>query len=74
MVQGLLDPEIKDKDNKPKLFVDPNVREAQDQLRRSLGLKVTIDDKKGKGKVIIEYSGIEDFDAILTALGSQAKG
>ena len=74
MVQGLLDPEIKDKDAKPKLFVDPNVREAEDQLRRSLGLKVTIEDKKGKGKVIIEYSGIEDFDAILTALGNQAKG
>ena len=74
MVQGLLDPEINAKDAKPKLFVDPNVREAEDQLRRSLGLKVTIDDKKGKGKVIIEYSGIEDFDAILTALGNQAKG
>ena len=74
MVQGLLDPEIKDKDAKPKLFVDPNVREAEDQLRRSLGLKVTIEDKKGKGKVIIEYSGIEDFDAILTALSNQTKG
>ena len=74
MVQGLLDPEIKDKDAKPQLFVDPNVREAEDQLRRSLGLKVTIEDKKGKGKVIIEYSGIEDFDAILTALSNQTKG
>jgi ParB family chromosome partitioning protein len=48
---------------------DANVREAQDMLRRTLGLKVTIDDKKGKGKVVIEYSGVEDFDAILTALG-----
>ena len=74
MVQGLLEPELKDQNSKPKLFVDPNVREAQDQLRRSLGLKVTIEDKKGKGKVIIEYSGIEDFDAILTALSNQAKG
>ena len=34
-----------------------------------LGLKVTIEDKKGKGSVIIEYSGVDDFDAILTALG-----
>jgi hypothetical protein len=25
----------------------------------------------GKGKVIIEYSGVEDFDAILAALGQQ---
>jgi ParB family chromosome partitioning protein len=68
-VQGLLNPESKAKQPKVAEVVDPNVREAQDTLRRRLGLKVTIEDKKGKGKVIIEYSGIEDFDAILTALG-----
>jgi ParB family chromosome partitioning protein len=67
-VQGLLNPDTKAKEPKPAVPVDPNVREAQDQLRRTLGLKVTIEDKKGKGKVIIEYSGIEDFDAILSAL------
>ena len=68
-VQGLLNPESKAKQPKPAATVDPNVRDAQDTLRRRLGLKVTIEDKKGKGKVIIEYSGVEDFDAILTALG-----
>ncbi len=70
-VQGILAPEPKSKQAKPVAPTDPNVREAQDQLRRSLGLKVTIEDKKGKGKVIIEYSGVEDFDAILTALGDK---
>src|ERR1700722_11554645 len=68
-IQNLNNPETKTKD-KPAKHVDPNVREAEDQLRRTLGLKVTIEDKKGKGKVIIEYSGVEDFDAILTALGT----
>jgi ParB family chromosome partitioning protein len=69
-VQNLINPEGKAaKPAKPEPAIDPNVREAQDSLRRSLGLKVTIDDKNGKGKVIIEYSGVEDFDAILTALG-----
>ena len=68
-VQGLLNPEAKAKQAKPVVAVDPNVREAQNQLRQSLGLKVTIEDKRGKGKVIIEYSGVEDFDAILAALG-----
>jgi len=68
-VQGLINPEGKQKPAKPEPVVDPNVREAQDELRRRLGLKVTIEDKAGRGKVIIEYSGIEDFDAILTALG-----
>ncbi len=69
-VQGLLHPETKPgKIDKVQAAIDPNVREAQDQLRRSLGLKVTIEDKKGKGKVIIEYAGVEDFDTILEALG-----
>jgi ParB family chromosome partitioning protein len=68
-VQGLLNPEAKAKDVKPVVAVDPNVRDAQNQLRQSLGLKVTIEDKRGKGKVIIEYGGVEDFDAILAALG-----
>jgi ParB family chromosome partitioning protein len=68
-IQGILNPEPKAKNATAEPPIDANVREAQDNLRRSLGLKVTIDDKNGKGKVIIEYSGVEDFDAILTALG-----
>jgi ParB family chromosome partitioning protein len=71
-VQGLINPEAKPgKKAKPAQPEDPNVREAQDRLRRKLGLKVQIDDKKGKGKVIIEYANLEDFDAILTALGGE---
>ncbi|HXC96868.1 MAG TPA: ParB/RepB/Spo0J family partition protein [Edaphobacter sp.] len=71
-VQGLLNPEAKPKKNpKPSQPDDPNVREAQDRLRRTLGLKVQIEDKQGKGKVIIEYANLEDFDAILTALGGE---
>ena len=70
-VQGLINPEAKPlKDLKAAAqSEDPNVREAQTRLQRTLGLKVHIEDKKGKGRVIIEYSGLEDFDAILTALG-----
>lgn len=69
-VQELLDPESK-ASAKPKktVQVDANVLDAQERLQRSLGLKVRIEDKKGRGRVIIEYSGIEDFDALLTALG-----
>jgi ParB family chromosome partitioning protein len=71
-VQGLLNPESKTR-NTPGATAtkaqDPNVREAQDRLQRRLGLKVRIEDKKGKGRVIIEYAGVEDFDSILAALG-----
>jgi ParB family chromosome partitioning protein len=71
-VQGLINPEAKPKkEAKPAQPEDPNVREAQVRLQRTLGLKVHIEDKKGKGRVIIEYSGLEDFDSILTALGGQ---
>ena len=72
-VQGLINPETKQnkEDKKEAQPEDPNVREAQDRLRRHLGLKVRIEDKKGKGKVVIEYANLEDFDAILTALGGQ---
>jgi ParB family chromosome partitioning protein len=75
-VQGLINPEGKEKKQKPveTQAEDPNVREAEDRLRRSLGLKVRIEDKKGKGRVIIEYSGLEDFDALLETLGSSADG
>ncbi|HYK38036.1 ParB/RepB/Spo0J family partition protein [Alloacidobacterium sp.] len=70
-IQGLLNPEKKtSSENKAKEQpLDPNVREAQERLQRSLGLKVRIEDKKGRGRVIIEYSRLEDFDALLEALG-----
>ncbi len=73
MVQGMLSPESKvSAGGLAAKSLDPNVREAQEHLRRSLGLKVTIQDKRGKGRVIIEYSGVDDFDSILSALGKGA--
>ncbi len=70
-VQGLIHPDIKAKsEDKAKLEdLDPNVREAQETLQRALGLKVRIEDKNGRGRVIIEYARLEDFDALLEALG-----
>ncbi len=71
-VQGLINPEGKAaKETRPEPSQDPNVHEAQDRLQRALGLRVRIEDKKGKGRVIIEYAGLEDFDALLTALNAQ---
>jgi ParB family chromosome partitioning protein len=48
---------------------DPNVHEAQLKLQRKLGLRVKIEDKKGKGRVVIEYANLEDFDSLMEALG-----
>jgi ParB family transcriptional regulator, chromosome partitioning protein len=71
-VQGLLNPEkkFKSEDKAKEQPIDPNVREAQDRLQRSLGLKVRIEDKNGRGRVIIEYSRLEDFDGLMEALGN----
>ena len=68
-VQGILHPEKNHSEEKVKEPLDPNVREARDLLQRALGLKVTIEDKKGRGRVIIEYSKLEDFDALMERLG-----
>ncbi|SDF87007.1 ParB/RepB/Spo0J family partition protein [Terriglobus roseus] len=71
-VKGLLDPERKlgkvKADEEPE--IDPNVKAAQDKLQRSLGLKVRIEDTRGKGRVVIEYSNLEDFDTLLTMLSA----
>ncbi len=54
---------------KPERILDPNVREAEQQLQRALGLRVQIQDKHGKGKIILEYKSLEDFDRVLEMLG-----
>ncbi|HEY6348720.1 MAG TPA: ParB/RepB/Spo0J family partition protein [Candidatus Angelobacter sp.] len=51
--------------------VDPNVREAARTLEQALGVKVEIQDHKGKGKIILKYSSLEDFDRIVEALTIQ---
>lgn len=48
--------------------VDPNVADAAQRLMRSLGMHVLIEDRKGRGKIIISYESLEDFDRILETL------
>lgn len=64
-VQGLTDPEAKKKPGKVIDPLDPNVKDIRDTLQRALGLRVRIEDKNGRGKVIIEYTRLEDFDMIM---------
>jgi ParB family chromosome partitioning protein len=71
-VQGLIHPEKSArKEPKPEVPIDPNVREVQERLQRALGLKVHIDDHNGRGKVIIEYARLEDFDTLLEQLAGE---
>jgi ParB family chromosome partitioning protein len=74
-VQGLLHPEGKAKKRPPsETQVDPNVRDAQERLQRALGMKVTIEDRNGRGRVIIEYAKLEDFDSIMEQMGASERG
>jgi ParB family transcriptional regulator, chromosome partitioning protein len=49
-------------------WVDPNVRAAQVDLERLLGVRVKIRDRKGKGKIVIEYSTVDDYERVVGML------
>ncbi len=66
-VNNVLHPEAKPQ--KPERVVDPNVKDAERVLQQALGCKVTIEDREGKGKIVIEYGSLEDFDRVVEALG-----
>jgi ParB family transcriptional regulator, chromosome partitioning protein len=72
LVGRLLNPESPArKPDQPAKALDPNVREAQRTLERALGVKVEIRDRKGKGKIILKYASLEDFDRIVDALAGK---
>jgi ParB family chromosome partitioning protein len=72
LVARLLNPEATESAVEHKQpAIDPNVREAQRSLERSLGVKVEIKDRKGRGKIILKYSSLEDFDRIVEVLGAR---
>jgi ParB family chromosome partitioning protein len=74
-MDGLLDPlpdmpGVKKKEAKASgaRWVDPNVRAAQMDLERMLGVRVRIRDRKGHGKIVIEYSTVDDYDRVVEML------
>ena len=74
-VQGLMNPESKvDRLPKVKEPQDANVHEAQERLQRALGLRVRIEDRQGKGRVIIDYANLEDFDLLYSVLDASSRG
>jgi ParB family transcriptional regulator, chromosome partitioning protein len=49
-------------------WMDPNVKAAQRSLEAILGMKVSIRDRRGQGKITIEYGTLEDFDRVVGML------
>jgi ParB family chromosome partitioning protein len=74
-MQGMLDPlpgqpgYVKKKSG--ARWIDPNVRSAQGELERLLGVRVRIKDRKGKGKIVIEYHTVDDYERVVGMLKRQ---
>jgi ParB family chromosome partitioning protein len=68
-VDGLRNPELHKPEPRPEKPMEPNVRAAQMELERLLGTRVHITDSSGKGKIVIEYRNLSDFDRVLELLG-----
>jgi ParB family chromosome partitioning protein len=51
--------------------VDPNVRQAQADLERILGVRVKIRDMKGKGSITLQYRSLGDFDRVVEMLSGK---
>ena len=73
-MEGLLEPlpdmpgVQKEKKSSGARWVDPNVRAAQVDLERMLGVRVRIRDRKGRGKIVIEYSTVDDYERVVEML------
>src|ERR1700728_359533 len=76
-MNGLLDPfpgmpgQVVKKTGGGARWVDPNVRAAQTDLERMLGVRVRIRDRKGKGKIVIEYSNVDDYERVVEMVRGQ---
>lgn len=64
---GLHDPSVS-RETPPPPPKDPNIAQVEDSLRRILGTKVVIKDRKGRGRIQIEYYSLDDLDRILEIL------
>jgi ParB family chromosome partitioning protein len=49
-------------------WMDPNVRAAQTDMERTLGMRVRIKDRNGKGSILIEYGSVDEYERVVTAL------
>jgi ParB family chromosome partitioning protein len=67
-LEALLDRPTTERAKLGARWQDPNVRAAQTELERVLGVRVKIKDRRGKGSILIEYATLEDFDRVLGML------
>jgi ParB family chromosome partitioning protein len=64
----LVPPENK---NRGARWTDPNVRAAQMEMERTLGMRVRIKDRNGKGRIVIEYASVDDYERVVEMLNGK---
>ncbi|MGA7907248.1 MAG: ParB/RepB/Spo0J family partition protein [Candidatus Sulfotelmatobacter sp.] len=65
-------PDAQDPARKPGVggarWQDPNVRAAQTELEQLLRVRVRIKDRRGKGRIVIDYATVDDYERVLGML------
>ncbi len=68
MLPGQTMPGEQEKKSRGARWMDPNVRAAQTDMERTLGMRVRIKDRNGKGKIVIEYASVDDYERVVEVL------
>jgi len=58
----------KQQENGDKADKNPNQRDLEDRLSRSIGARVTLADRKGKGHLQIAFANYDELDRLITVL------
>jgi ParB family transcriptional regulator, chromosome partitioning protein len=61
-------PGSQQKETRGARWMDPNVRAAQMDMERTLGMRVRITDRNGKGRIVIEYASVDDYERVVEKL------
>jgi ParB family transcriptional regulator, chromosome partitioning protein len=61
-------PGAEQKETRGARWMDPNVRAAQMDMERTLGMRVRITDRNGKGRIVIEYASVDDYERVVDML------
>ena len=62
------------KKNTKSFTIDPNIFDAQREIERVLGLKVSITNKKNNsGKLVVEYKNLDQLEMVSKLLKSKSK-
>ena len=73
MLPGQTMPGAPKKEARGARWMDPNVRSAQTDMERTLGMRVRIKDRNGKGKIVIEYATVDDYERVTGMLRGKSK-